>query len=225
MRLCVVLSLLLLAHASHGASHRSSERRPQPSASHHNVSAKAVKTNSTANHAHRAHHVHRVHRVPDHYFPNRSPSGSKPRIFIYSSRVATSQSQQDRLQYHRPIYGHGSARRHISPIVIAFAVLGGIFGLFVVVGLVHCLLDYSRAPHRHTVMPPDFRERLLREMAENAENAERDRLAPTPTPPPPYERPPSYQPSSPNIDDPLVASPLPHPLQPAPAPHTMAQQA
>ncbi|THH07748.1 hypothetical protein EW146_g9215 [Bondarzewia mesenterica] len=209
MRILFVVLSLLCIHASRGLS------KPLGEGDTHSKNVSPIA--ASAQSADDLSNVYSVSHVLSAPASVHRPSSSKPRVFVSNGNIPFTQADNQRNR--QPIYEHRSRRRHSNPIVVAFAVLGGIFGLFVMVGLVHCALDYHRAPHRDTSMTAAVREQLIREMQDYAERAERGRRhILTPSPPPAYERPPSYV--SPPITDRLGPEPesvlSPHLLRPQP---------
>jgi hypothetical protein len=86
--------------------------------------------------------------------------------------------------------------RHISPVAVVFAVLGGLLGLLVLFGIMRCLISYGRTPDHDRVAAFINRHRIQREMEELEEQQYHSfirRSSLNGPPPPPYlPRPPSY---------------------------------
>jgi len=107
-----------------------------------------------------------------------------------ASTTRDASSPSESIQHHHPDDGHHST----STAVLIFEILGVLAAVLVVLGIVRCLLIYSRTPNQDRIVNILHRHQLQREMEELERNPRLfHRNSLIEPPPPPYLRPPDYQ--------------------------------
>ncbi|KAH9965787.1 hypothetical protein BC827DRAFT_1179844 [Russula dissimulans] len=143
-------------------------------------SSSTASTPTTDSHSTHTHH-HQIPYTP--YFPHsfQFPSTSAPSISPTSHPDS-------------PIVVPPSVQAHQSPTIYILIIIAGIVGLGLIALCTRQAIAYTRSP-RHTVaMTTVDRQQLVQEMAGYAQMANRrQRGSCLVSPPPPYERAPSYE--------------------------------
>ncbi|KAJ7639113.1 hypothetical protein FB45DRAFT_1023855 [Roridomyces roridus] len=100
-----------------------------------------------------------------------------------------------------PFVGRHAQGPNESAAAIVFEVLGALAGILLFLGLMRCVYNYHRTPHRDRIAVIMHRHQLQREMDELARNPPERRRASMEPPPPAYIAPPVYLDVAPHPDD------------------------
>jgi len=137
---------------------------------------------SQTTYSHSTHH-HHIPFTP--FFPHsfQFPSTSAPSTGPTSSPIAVPPSVQV----------------HQSPTVYILIIVGGLLGLVLIALCTRQAITYTRSPRHNVAMTAAERQQLVQEIAGFAQMASRrQRESCWVSPPPPYERAPSYESSAPH---------------------------